>query len=127
MAIVFFVGLLCVWSFIGSWSIGTIEIINTVSPELIDGGKVKVFVPSTNMRYTSVYFFAMFWLWKGFIIGIGDMIFSYTIGIWYYTRNNDDLKLPIPRITKKILRYHLGTLIMHTFLNSFLAPIKIIL
>jgi hypothetical protein len=69
----------------------------------------------------------MLWLWRGVIVGIGDMIFSYSISIWYFTRNHKTLRLPILRTTKDVFRYHVGAVVYHTFLNSFFVPIQMIL
>ena len=63
-------------------------------------------------------------MWKGFIMGVGDMIFSYSIGIWYFTRRNKDMNIPIKRTCFKIFRHHLGTIVYHTVVNSFLWPFK---
>ena len=86
-----------------------------------------MFHPDHKFRWMCFYYLVMLWIWRGVIVGIGDMIFGYTLSIWYFTRNHEALKLPILRTTRDVFKYHIGSIVYHTFVTSFCTLLQIIL
>ena len=99
----------------GFWIIShilSIGSIITVDSTLIYGGKLRQI--DYNVYYLtilSVFFMILLKILLLVVQGISDLIISYSICIWYFTKMKDSVQLPIKLVIKNILKYHLGSVL----------------
>ena len=55
----------------------------------IDGGKVKIIEYDNTYRLLLIGDFAMLIYWLFFIIGFSDMVTSYSLCIWFFTKKKE--------------------------------------
>ena len=55
--------------------------------------------------------------WLLFIIGYSDLVTSYSLCIWFFTKKKDTVMLPVKRALKDAFLYHLGTVLLIVVIN----------
>lgn len=92
------------------------------------GASMKIsYVKDTTMAVTRWYnFMALFWM-SQFIIGCQHFIIAGSIATWFFTRNKNDLESPISRSFWYLIRYHLGSIALGSFLIAVVQIVRTLL
>ncbi|XP_044269021.1 choline transporter-like protein 1 isoform X2 [Tribolium madens] len=69
---------------------------------------------------------AMLWMCQ-FVIGCQHMVIAGTVSDWYFTRNKCELGTPILKSGYNLVRYHLGSVALGSFLIAIVQFIRVIL
>lgn len=64
-------------------------LVNFCSNLAIDGGKVKVIEYDNTYRLLLIGDFAMLLYWLFFVIGFSDIVTSYSLCIWFFTKKKE--------------------------------------
>ncbi|XP_074034982.1 choline transporter-like protein 1 [Leptinotarsa decemlineata] len=79
------------------------------------------------MKLTRWYnFFAMLWMAQ-FMIGCQHMIIAGAVSVWYFKRDKSRLGSPILRSAENLIRFHLGSVALGSFLIALIQFIRVIL
>ncbi|KAL0266760.1 UNVERIFIED_CONTAM: hypothetical protein PYX00_009211 [Menopon gallinae] len=79
------------------------------------------------MKFSRWYnLLGLFWF-SQFVIGCQHMIVAGAVSKWFFTRNKDDLGVPICRSACNLVTYHLGTVALGSFLIAIVQLIRSIL
>ncbi|XP_050517151.1 choline transporter-like protein 1 isoform X1 [Diabrotica virgifera virgifera] len=79
------------------------------------------------MKFTRWYnFFGMLWMAQ-FIIGCQHMVIAGAVSIWYFKRNKASLGTPFIASASNLIRYHLGSVALGSFLIATVQFMRVIL
>ncbi|CAH1108165.1 unnamed protein product [Psylliodes chrysocephalus] len=79
------------------------------------------------MKFTRWYnFFAMLWMTQ-FAIGCQHMIIAGAVAIWYFKRNKSSLGTPVLQSAENLVRYHLGSVALGSFLIATVQFARVLL
>ncbi|CAG9855650.1 unnamed protein product [Phyllotreta striolata] len=79
------------------------------------------------MKFTRWYnFFAMLWMAQ-FAIGCQHMIIAGAVGIWYFKRNKSALGTPVLQSAENLIRYHMGSVALGSFLIALVQFARLLL
>ncbi|KAG5877891.1 hypothetical protein JTB14_005130 [Gonioctena quinquepunctata] len=79
------------------------------------------------MKITRWYnFFAMLWMTQ-FVIGCQHMVIAGAVSVWYFRRNKSRLDSPISDSFQNLLRYHLGSVALGSFLIATIQFLRVLL
>ena len=96
---------------------GTIE---TIKANNIDGGHAKKISYAAWVRWLMVFNFYMLIYWILVVLGFTDLVISYSISLWYFSKNKNSVKLPVLVALKNVTKYHLGTVFYISLISTFL-------
>ncbi|ESP02472.1 hypothetical protein LOTGIDRAFT_237969 [Lottia gigantea] len=83
-------------------------------------------IEDPKMNYLLAYYVLGFLWMMEFILGCERMLISGAVVRWYFLRNKDDVKSPILKSYKTMIRYHLGSIAFGSLLIAIVQLIRII-
>ncbi|XP_066901470.1 choline transporter-like protein 1 [Halyomorpha halys] len=94
---------------------------------LHDGSPYFYYKKDTAMKVTRWYnLLAMFWMTQ-FCIGCQHMVIGGAVATWFFTRDKSELSHPIKTSTKRLIKYHLGSVAFGSLLIALVQFVRAIL
>ena len=106
------------------FSAGTIE---TVPAKFINGNQVKVIKYFTFSRVLVVFDLILILSLINLIMNFNKMITIMVTTSWYFTRKKKSALLPVETCFINIIKYHLGTIALYTYIKQSLYFLKVIM
>ncbi|CAH1119851.1 unnamed protein product [Phaedon cochleariae] len=79
------------------------------------------------MRFARWYnFFGMLWMTQ-FVIGCQHMVIAGAVSIWYFNRNKSEVRLSAMQSAGNLIRYHLGSIALGSFIVALVQFLRVIL
>ncbi|XP_021343582.1 choline transporter-like protein 1 isoform X1 [Mizuhopecten yessoensis] len=72
------------------------------------------------------HLFGLLWT-SAFVIACQDIVIAGAVSIWFFTRNKNKLGMPICMSTKRLIRYHLGSVAFGSFIIALVRLLRVIL
>lgn len=107
------------WVYFAIWieSSGTLTVENNASAK---------YVKDATMKVTRWYnLLALFWMTQ-FVIGCQHMIIAGAVATWFFTRNKGNLNSPVGESFRNLVRYHLGTVALGSFLIAIVQFVRVL-
>ena len=73
--------------------------------------------------YGCILLFFVLYIYLGFFLGLQRVIISTMVSQWYFTKTRMWLSGTLCKALK-IVRYHMGSLLYHSFIINLIAPIR---
>lgn len=84
------------------------------------------YVKDATMKVTRWYnLLALFWMTQ-FVIGCQHMIIAGAVATWFFTRNKSNLDSPVCGSIQHLVRYHLGTVALGSFLIAVVQFVRVL-
>uniref|UniRef100_A0A182NLI3 Choline transporter-like protein n=1 Tax=Anopheles dirus TaxID=7168 RepID=A0A182NLI3_9DIPT len=94
---------------------------------VVESNNSAKYVKDSTMLFTRWYnLFAFLWFCQ-FVIGCQHMVIAGAVAGWFFTRNKANLGSPIGRSYCNLLRYHLGTVALGSFVIALVQLLRTLL
>lgn len=94
---------------------------------VVESNNSAKYVKDSTMLFTRWYnLFAFLWFCQ-FVIGCQHMVIAGAVAGWFFTRNKSNLSNPIGRSYCNLLRYHLGTVALGSFVIALVQFLRAML
>uniref|UniRef100_A0A182VRR9 Choline transporter-like protein n=1 Tax=Anopheles minimus TaxID=112268 RepID=A0A182VRR9_9DIPT len=94
---------------------------------VVESNNSAKYMKNSTMLFTRWYnLFAFLWFCQ-FIIGCQHMVIAGAVACWFFTRNKTHLSNPIGRSYCNLLRYHLGTVALGSFIIAVVQFLRTML
>ncbi|KAF2885569.1 hypothetical protein ILUMI_20637 [Ignelater luminosus] len=91
----------------------------------VEGGRI-IYKQNFVMRFTYWYnIFIMLWMVQ-FVYGCQNMFIAGAVSVWYFTRDKSNLARPVFKNVKNVMKYHLGTISLGSFIIALIQIIRIL-
>eukprot|EP00042_Codosiga_hollandica_P057139 m.840181 g.840181 ORF g.840181 m.840181 type:complete len:641 (+) comp59508_c0_seq9:56-1978(+) len=112
--------------FFAFWLTVYIFLASTGSPVIDSNGHVAYEDTPNYQKMWWYYIFGLFWGGL-FPIACQDLVLASCIATWYYTRNKAEIRSPITAGIWRLIRYHLGSVALGSFLIALVKFIRFVL
>ncbi|KXJ82113.1 hypothetical protein RP20_CCG015664 [Aedes albopictus] len=93
----------------------------------VENNQSAKYVKDSTMLFTRWYnLLAFFWFCQ-FIIGCQHMVIAGAVACWFFTRNKSKLGSPILKSFGNLLRYHMGTVALGSFIIAVVQFLRAVL
>lgn len=94
---------------------------------VIEGNNSARYEKDSTMLLTRWYNLLAFLWFAQFVIGCQHMVIAGAVAGWFFTRNKSQLGSPIGRAYGNLLRYHLGTVALGSFVIALVQFLRMLL
>ncbi|XP_068084126.1 choline transporter-like protein 1 [Anabrus simplex] len=121
-----------VWLFCFAWieSAGLLVVENAPTFQTdckLDGTTKAYYKQDTTIKVAEWYnIFALLWF-VNFFIGCQHMVIAGAVSAWFFTRDKSSLGFPIVRAYGNVVRYHLGSIALGSFLIALVQMVRLVL
>ncbi|XP_062554592.1 choline transporter-like protein 1 isoform X3 [Armigeres subalbatus] len=93
----------------------------------VENNQSAKYIKDSTMLFTRWYnLLAFFWFCQ-FIIGCQHMVIAGAVACWFFTRNKTKLGSPILKSFSNLLRYHMGTVALGSFIIAVVQFLRTVL
>lgn len=93
----------------------------------VENNQSAKYVKDSTMLFTRWYnLLAFFWFCQ-FIIGCQHMVIAGAVACWFFTRNKSKLGSPILKSFGNLVRYHMGTVALGSFIIAVVQFLRAVL